>query len=435
MQNGCDFLLPKFRLAAVIELFVLVLLTPLEWLAPSSEIAYAQVQETGKSESNTSTPKELNQLYAQSACLLDGDSGRVLFQKNGYDKKANASTTKILTCIVTLENGNLDDVVTISKNAAKQPDVQLNAQSGEQFKLKNLLLSLMLESHNDSAVAIAEHIGGSVEGFAAMMNQKAMDIGCTQSHFVTPNGLDGTDNKGEHGTTAVELAKIMRYCVKESPKAKEFLEITRTPAASFANEAGSRTFSVVNHNRFLSMMEGVLSGKTGFTNKAGYCYVCALERGGRTFIVSLLGCGWPNHKTYKWFDTQKLMQYGIDNYQYAEVLEKDKTFPPVFVENGIPQSENLSEDAYVPLAIDFENDSALSVLLKSDEAVNVVYKVPEMLEAPVDAGEVVGKITYQLGDEVLREYNIYVTEPVEKLSFGWCLRKIFNRFLCGVTQY
>lgn len=434
MQNGCDFLLHKFRIAAVIELFVLVLLTPVKWLGPSSEIAYAQVQETGKSESNTSTPKELSQLYAQSACLLDGDSGRVLFEKAGFDKKANASTTKILTCIVTLENGNLEDVVTISKYAAKQPDVQLNAQSGEQFKLKNLLLSLMLESHNDSAVAIAEHIGGSVEGFAAMMNQKAMDIGCTQSHFVTPNGLDGTDNQGEHGTTAVELAKIMRYCIKESPKAAEFLEITRTPAASFANEAGSRTFSVVNHNRFLSMMEGVLSGKTGFTNKAGYCYVCALEREGRTFIVSLLGCGWPNHKTYKWSDTQKLMQYGIDNYQYAEVLEKDKTFPPVYVENGIPKSENLKEDAYVPLAIDFENDSSLSVLLKSNEVVNVAYKVPDTLEAPLDAGQVVGKVTYQLNEEVLKEYNICVTEPVEKLSFGWCLRKIFNRFLCGVAQ-
>ncbi|MBR3772470.1 MAG: D-alanyl-D-alanine carboxypeptidase [Clostridium sp.] len=430
MQIGCDFLLSKFRNLVLVTLLLLVLADPLQWIA-HTECIYAEPIENGNTEDNGGTPKELSTLYAQSACLLDGDSGRVLFQKNGYDPKANASTTKILTCIVTLENGNLDDVVTISKYAAKQPDVQLNAQSGEQFKLKNLLLSLMLESHNDSAVAIAEHIGGSVEGFAAMMNQKAMDIGCTQSHFVTPNGLDAADNQGEHGTTAVELAKIMRYCVKESPKSKEFLEITRTPSASFANEAGSRTFSVVNHNAFLSMMDGVLSGKTGFTSKAGYCYVCALERDGRTFIVSLLGCGWPNHKTYKWSDTRKLLEYGIANYQYQEVLEKDKSFQPVFVEDGIPQSENLKEDSYVPIAIDYENDSSLSVLLKAGETVDIDYKIPEKLKAPVKAGDVVGKVTYKMGNEVIREYSIYATENVEKLTFKWCLHKLFGRFLCG----
>lgn len=377
------------------------------------------------------TPKELRQLYAQSACLLDGDSGRVLYEKNGFAPKPNASTTKILTCIVTLENGNLDDVVTVSANAAKQPDVQLNAQSGEQFKLKNLLLSLMLESHNDSAVAIAEHIGGSVEGFAAMMNQKAMDIGCNQSHFVTPNGLDATDNKGQHSTTATDLAKIMRYCIKESPKAKEFLEITRTPAASFANEAGSRSFSVVNHNAFLTMMDGVLSGKTGFTSKAGYCYVCALKRDDRTFIVALLACGWPNHKTYKWSDTRKLMEYGIKNYKFQNVLDNAVNFNPVPVIDGIPESGQLSDKAEVPLEVDFEEDNALYVLLKNGESVVPEYHVQESVKAPVKAGDVVGKAVYQFGDEVLREYSVYATKNVEKLDYKWCLRRLWNRFLCG----
>ncbi len=385
----------------------------------------------GKVVSMKETPKELSQLYAQSACLLDGDSGRVLFEKNGYDPKPNASTTKILTCIVTLENANLEDVVTISEYAAKQPDVQLNAQSGEQFKLKNLLLSLMLESHNDSAVAIAEHVGGSVEGFAAMMNQKAMEIGCKDSHFVTPNGLDASDHKGQHSTTATDLAKIMRYCVKESPKNKEFLEITRTSAASFANEAGSRTFSVVNHNAFLSMMDGVLSGKTGFTSKAGYCYVCALERGERTFIVALLACGWPNHKTYKWSDTKKLMEYGINHYNFCNVLDKDVVFQPVTVHNGIPESENLSEQATVPLEIDFEETKELKVLQKEGENVVPEYTVPESLEAPVKAGDVVGKVEYKFEDEVLAEYSIYATKDVNRLDYKWCLEKALERFLCG----
>ena len=379
-----------------------------------------------------SVPKELSQLYAQSACLLDGDSGRVLFEKNGYDPKPNASTTKILTCIVALENGNLDDVVTISKNAAKQPDVQLNAQSGEQFKLKNLLYSLMLESHNDSAVAIAEHIGGSVEGFAAMMNQKAMELGCTQSHFVTPNGLDASDNQGQHSTTAKDLATIMRYCIKKSPKAEEFLEITRTPAVSFANEAGSRTFSCVNHNAFLSMMEGALSGKTGFTSKAGYCYVGALERDGKTFIVALLACGWPNHKTYKWSDTKKLMEYGLANYNYQDVLEKSVRFQPMEVKDGIPQSEDLSDEAMAEMAIDFAGEESFLVLLKEGEQVAIEYDIPESLRAPLKEGEVVGKAEYKLGGEVLKEYPIYILQKVDKINFSWCLERIWDHFLCGM---
>ena len=432
MQNGCDFLKLIFRYIALLELVVVLCSGSIVVLNDTVSAESVQViNSENTKETATETPKELSQLYAQSACLLDGDSGRVLYEKNGYDPKANASTTKILTCIVTLENGNLEDVVTVSKYAAKQPDVQLNAQSGEQFKLKNLLLSLMLESHNDSAVAIAEHIGGSVEGFAAMMNQKAMDIGCKSSHFVTPNGLDASDGQGQHSTTATDLARIMRYCIKESPKSQEFLDITRTPSATFSNEAGSRSFSVVNHNAFLSMMEGALSGKTGFTSKAGYCYVGALVRDGKTFIVALLGCGWPNHKTYKWSDTRKLMEYGIKNYNFSDVLDKSAAFNPILVKDGIPESEILSEQATVPLEIDFEQDNSLKVLLKNGESVELVYHVPKILKAPVKSGDVVGKVEYKLGDEVIREYSIFASKDVKKLDYKWCLHKVISRFLCG----
>ena len=191
----------------------------------------------------------------------------------------------------------------------------------------------MLESHNDSAVAIAEHLAGSVEGFARMMNEKAKDLGCNDTYFITPNGLDatktitykdGTSEVKTHSTTARDLARIMSYCIMESPQKETFLKITRTASHSFQNVKlkedgsvtnGSKSYSCNNHNAFLSMMDGALSGKTGFTGNAGYCYVGALERDGRTFVVSLLACGWPNNKTYKWSDTKKLMGYGIDNYQ------------------------------------------------------------------------------------------------------------------------
>ena len=243
-------------------------------------------------------PKE-SELYAKSAVLMDADSGRILYEKNGYEALANASTTKILTCIVALENCDLDSQVTVSSYAASQPKVHLGMREGQTFILKDLLYGLMLESYNDCAVAIAEYIAGDVKGFAQMMNDKAKEIGCEDSYFITPNGLDGKDETSFHHTTAADLAKIMRYCIKISPKTAEFLEITRTSQHSFSDMDGTSTYCCNNHNAFLQMMDGALSGKTGFTGTAGYCYIGALEREGRTYIVALLACGWPNNKTYK----------------------------------------------------------------------------------------------------------------------------------------
>ena len=157
-------------------------------------------------------PLASSQLYAKAAVLMDADTGRVLFSKNGNAIMAMASTTKIMTCILALENGNLSDTLTVSSLAASQPKVHLGMRGGEQYVLRDLLYSLMLESHNDSAVAIAEHIGGSVEEFVNNMNQKAMELGCLSTHFITPNGLDAVDEEGIHSTTAEDLARIMSYC-------------------------------------------------------------------------------------------------------------------------------------------------------------------------------------------------------------------------------
>ena len=269
-------------------------------------------------EENEIEIEEPKNLYALSACLMDADSGRILLGKEEDVRRANASTTKIM--IVTLEYADLNDVVTFSDYAASQPDVQLNGASGEQFLLKDLCFSLMLESHNDSAVAIAEHVAGSVEAFAGLMNEKAAELGCMDTYFITPNGLDKEDENGFHGTTAADLARIMSYCIKESPMKETFLEITQTPSYSFSNIEGTRNYSCNNHNRFLTMMDGAISGKTGFTGNAGYCYVGALRRDDRTYVVALLGCGWPNNKNYKWSDTKQLMQYGIDSFEKVNLL-------------------------------------------------------------------------------------------------------------------
>ena len=182
-----------------------------------------KIQNTKETEaSEKSKIQEPHDLYAQSAVLMDAKSGRILFEKNGGQKRAMASTTKIMTCILALEYGDLDDVVIASSNAVNQPKVRLGVVEGEKILLRDLLYSLMLESHNDAAVMIAEHIGGSVEGFADMMNQKAQSLGCKNTYFITPNGLDASDENGSHQTTAEELARIMKYCIQDSAQAKQF---------------------------------------------------------------------------------------------------------------------------------------------------------------------------------------------------------------------
>lgn len=365
--------------------------------------------------------KEELKLYAKSAVLMDAESGRVLFEKDGYQHMPNASTTKIMTCILAVENGNLEDEVGVSSYAASMPKVRLGMQKEDTFRLKDLLYSLMLESHNDSAVAIAEHIAGSVEKFADMMNQKARELGCQDTYFITPNGLDAQNDKGVHGTTAADLARIMSYCIKN----ETFLEITRTPSYSFSNLAGTRCFSCNNHNAFLQMMEGALSGKTGFTGNAGYCYVGALERDNRKFVVALLACGWPNHKTYKWSDTTALMNYGLERYQYEDVFEYGKSFPELEVEDGVPERGRLYETVTVPL---FMEEKPLSILKSSKEQVQVIYDIPKELKAPVKKGMQIGSATYYLGESKIGEYPVYTQKRVKKLDFSWYVDYITKLF-------
>lgn len=371
------------------------------------------------------------QLYARSAVLMDADSGRVLFGKDEMKQMPMASTTKIMTCIIALENGNMEDVATVSAYAARQPKVHLGVYEGQQFRLKDLLYSLMLESHNDAAVVIAEHVGGSVEGFAAMMNQKAGELGCRNTFFITPNGLDAEIRsqggaKQIHSTTAEELALMMKYCIEDSEKKEEFLEITRTQSYSFSDAEGKRSYSCNNHNAFLTMMDGALSGKTGFTNQAGYCYVGALRRDGRTFIVALLACGWPNNKTYKWSDTKKLMTYGLENYEYRDVYERT-ILKPIPVEEGIPENEKPYGTAYMPVLLE-KTSEELPVLLKAGETVEKKVSLPSKLTAPVKEGSRIGEITYYLEGELLKEYPLLAGAEREKMDFGWVVRYIWNLY-------
>lgn len=412
-------------------------------------------------------------LYAQAAVLMDADSGRVLYGKNQDTSLAMASTTKIMTCILVLENVSLEEELTVSAYAASMPKVKLYLQKGERYRVKDLLYSLMLESHNDSAVALAEHVGRrflqeelgdkavaeytseesrrAVAAFAMLMNKKAEELGCENTWFITPNGLDATETvvlengetlQKDHCTTARELARIMAYCIGESEKSEEFVELTKTRSYSFY--ANDRSYACANHNAFLDMMEGAVSGKTGFTNKAGYCYVGALERDGRTFVVALLACGWPNNKSYKWSDTRELMQYGIDHYFYRSfsqegIAYQEGKLKELPVKNGC--TDILGESAYVGVCIDRSGNAGgfqggaedggpwlEGLLLREDEKIHVECRMKETLTAPVALGTEVGRIDYMVGDKVYKRELIVTSGSVDEIDLAWCARQVFKRF-------
>lgn len=379
---------------------------------------------------------DARKLHAQSAVLMDGDSGRILYRKNADMFRPMASTTKIMTCILALENGCGTDICEVSSAAASQPKVHLGVKPGDQFYFKDLLYSLMLESHNDSAVILAEAVAGSVEAFSGMMNQKAREIGCMDTFFITPNGLDARYTKEDgtvfvHGTTAENLARIMRYCIRESPKREEFLEITRTGNYSFTDVSGKKQYSCVNHNALLSMMEGALTGKTGFTGGAGYSYVGALEDEGRTYVLALLGCGWPPHKTYKWDDARTLFSYGKRAFHYREVEQKVQ-FEPIPVENGIPEDEEWTEtgrEVLAELTVEHRmGTEPFRLLLSDEETVEQKIELPDALSAPLEAGEIVGSVSYLLHGTVMHRDSICVVSDIREKNLVWFMELVFHNF-------
>lgn len=219
-------------------------------------------------------------LSSDCALLMNADTGQIIYGKNENVAHANASTTKIMTCILALENCKLNEKVKFSPYAASIEPSKLYANAGEIFYLKDLLYSLMLPSHNDTAVAIAEHVSGSTAKFVKLMNKKAAKIGCTNTHFATPNGLDAGYN---HYTTASDLAKIAQYAIKKPM----FRKLVSTGYYSFSNLNTGRSYSIGTTNALLGNVPGVQGMKTGYTNKAGYCFVgLSYSARGNTYICN-----------------------------------------------------------------------------------------------------------------------------------------------------
>lgn len=377
----------------------------------SKQIVQQNIQytarELGVTDTTTKFPSSLN---AKAACLIDADSGMVLFAKNADEKLPMASTTKIMTALIALESSDLSDTITFSAHAASMPDVQLNAMSGEQFTLRDLLYSLLLESHNDTAVAIAEHVSGSTEAFADKMNEKAAELGLSSTHFVTPNGLDAD----EHYTTAKELCLIASYALQN----QTFCKIIRTPAHSFANRTNTKQYHVTNHDAFLTNYAGAIGIKTGFTGNAGYCFCGAAKRGGITLISSVLACGWPPHKTYKWTDTKKLMDYGFTNYKLVRLTETPM-LQKIPVHGG--RSNIMQPRRSVPA-----RDTKL--LMTSADTLRICYELPHSIKAPIRSRDIIGYENYYLNDTLLQSIPIASSSKIKEADAPYVARLLYQLY-------
>lgn len=366
--------------------------------------------------STTVLAQEQLMMYAQSYALTDGETGRLLIGKNESNPMANASTTKILTCIITLETCDLNEMVTISANASAQPKVRLGMGEGEQYPLVDLLYGLMLESYNDCAVAIAEHVAGSVSAFSQVMNKKAAEIGCENSFFLTPNGLDAENENDFHHSTAEDLCRIMAYCVWKSPMKETFLQVTQT--REYIGMANGNSYTFVNRNAFLDQMEGVVSGKTGYTSKAGYCYVAALEQDGEKYCIALLACGWPNNKTWKWSDARTLLEYGLSHFEKKRICIKE-TNEQLVADGYIdpPQFEMLNQKDCIRISAE---ERVYEILLGDQEEVKKEYVLEENIRLPITKGEVLGRCNIYIDEKLYDSFPLVS----ESDAAAWNIREI-----------
>jgi len=332
--------------------------------------------------SSVSAEPNINSRYA---IVIDGKTNRVLYSKNGYDMAANASTTKIVTALVALKYGNLEEKFIISKKAASVSGSEVGYKEGEEITLRELLYGLMLRSGNDAAIAVAEGIGTSEENFMNMVNSYIKDQGIYTTHFTSPHGLDNT----QHFSTTYDLA----YFTSIGMKNKEFNQIVSTKDT---NGNGLFTRSYHNINKILYLIPEANGVKTGYTGNAGKCLVTSVNTQNRDIIIVLLNCN------DRWNVTKKLYNYVLDNYSFKTIFKKGDTI----IEKNIPYgnktaSLTVSEDISLPV----QKGESLSYQVFLDE--NLL---------PIKKGDEAGTLCVFKDDDIIYRCAVYSQEDIDYSS-------------------
>lgn len=349
-------------------------------------------------------------LNSKIGLIFDRNSKTILYEKNGLKQVPMASTTKIMTAIVVLENANLDDIVTISKKAAGTGGSRLGLKTNDKITVHDLLYGLMLKSGNDAAVALAEHVGGGIDGFAELMNKKASEMGLVNSHFVTPHGLD----QEKHYTTAYELACMADYALN-IPKFREIVG-----SKKYNITINARSSLIGNTNELLGNLYGVYGVKTGFTNGAGRCLVTACKRDDIDIITVVLSA---NTKKERTLDSVKLIEYANKNYDVINIEEKIKEkFNNWKQLNEKRIYINKAKTQNINLQIEDLKYSKMAVNKKDIDKINIEINSIYYLEAPVYENQIIGNVKVKIGDETIAILNIYNKELIHK-------KDIFDYFI------
>ncbi len=348
--------------------------------------------------------------------IYDRISKTIIWGKDEKIRSAMASTTKIMTATIVIENANLNDEVTISSKAGGTGGSRLGLKSGDKITVNDLLYGLMLRSGNDAAVALAEHVGGSVEKFAEIMNKKAEELKLTNTHFVTPHGLDNS----EHYTTAYELAKLTDYALQN----EKFANIvgTKTTTIYINNQARQ----ITNTNELLGVLNGVVGVKTGFTNNAGRCLVTETKRNDMDIITVVLGA---DTKEFRTKDSIKLIEYTFSNYEMVNVQEKIiEEFKNWKNINEKRINVIQGEKKYLNLSLG--EIKVHTIPIKKDEIDNIQYEINTItsIEAPVEQWQKIGNIVVKMNNNIIEEVEIINLERIERKNwldyFEYLLKKI-----------
>ena len=351
-----------------------------------------------------SKPKILSKV----ALVYDCTYKKILYEKNIYEKVPNASTTKVLTAIVAYENSKLDDQVIVSKRAAAIGGSRIGLISGEKISMQDLLMGLLLSSGNDAAIAIAEHVGGSVENFCEMMNEKAKKLGATSTNFTSPHGL-ANDN---HYTSASDLLIFSEYLLNIDYLAR----IVDSKEAVI--KIGNRAKNIRTTNEMHSLYEEVFGVKTGFTNKAGRCLITSIKRDGRELIIIVLGADTKKQRT---LETIQLINYGLNSFEKVDLYKKMKKQFPVFVEK--------SKDKRFEILISGEKNELLK---KGDkEKIRYEYNVKNSVIAPIEIGEELGEISIFLGEELLKNVKLIAESELKRVN----TREYLTDFIKNKLKY
>lgn len=405
--------------------YILTIMLVLTIICPISYADDVFKEETLSKEELQNTMEASNNLHdvptinARHAIVIERNSKSILYGKKETEQCKMASTTKIMTAIVTIENSNLKDTVTVSKKAAGTGGSRLGLSTNDKITVESLLYGLMMCSGNDAAVALAEYLGGSIEGFADLMNNKANELGLFSTHFVTPHGLDNDD----HYTTAYDLALLTSYALSN----KTFAKIVRTK--TFTLTINNRAKSLRNTNELLGNLDGIYGVKTGFTNGANRCLVTSCKRGNLDIICVVLGCDTKKDRTR---DSVKLINYIFNNFTVINVKDIiDSDFKKwneehknsFYIDKGISNTLDLylNENSipYKSIAINNKDIGTISTSIKFES----------QYTAPLPCNNVIGKLSFNVNNIEYFSVDILNSNEIQKKNIFTYYFELINNFV------